>query len=321
MPFLNADRIDYSPNPGGSTQQVQYNNDGTLSGASHVLVDDSDLVLSYSSSPSTPDTDQLKLYPAKLAGRLLPSVKPPVGSNYSLQPFVGQRRIQQLVANGESTTVTQIGTTVSTVGTATAAATASTNIHTMSKRVEVAVTVASTTAVAALRTAALQHFMGTSTVGGYFLVLRYGPSRGVSTATHRSFAGMWGSGSAPTDVNPSTLTDMIGFGYDGTGDTNIQFMHNDASGTAVKVDLGASFPKPTADTTKVYEAIIYCPPGGPDVYYSFTDLGTGAVVTGSVATELPATYTAVRPVIYNSVGGVSSVIGVSLMNLYLESSY
>jgi hypothetical protein len=151
--------------------------------------------------------------------------------------------------------------------------------------------------------------------------MQYGPSRGVATATHRSFCGMWGSASAPTDVDPSTLTDMLGFGYD-DDDANFQFMHNDASGTATKVNLGVSFPKPTVDTTKVYEATIYVPAGGPDVYYQFKDIGTGAkTAVASVAANIPAITTPLRPVLYNSVGGTSSVIGVSLMSLYLQSSY
>lgn len=321
MPFLDSDKIDYSPNPGGSTQQVQYNNDGVMDGASRVTIDDDDLVLAVSATPSAPDEDTIKIYNSSVGGRPLLSIKPEVGSLYNLQPFLGRRRVQRVTANGDGTTVTSDGTTLGTVGTATTAATATTNLHTASKRVELAVTVASTSAVAGFRTAALQHFMGTSTFGGYYLVITYGPSRGVTTATHRSFAGMWGSGSAPTDVDPSTLTDMVGFGYD-DDDVNIQFMHNNASGTATKVNLGASFPKPSADTTKVYEGIIYCPAGGPDIYYQFTDLTTGvSTAVGSVASEIPASTTLVRPVVYNSVGGTNSVIGVSLMNLYLESSY
>lgn len=57
----------------------------------------------------------------------------------------------------------------------------------------------------------------------------------------------------PSDTGePSAYKNIIGMGWDLT-DTNIQFMHNDHLGTATKIDLGPSFPKPTADRSQVYE--------------------------------------------------------------------
>ena len=47
--------------------------------------------------------------------------------------------------------------------------------------------------------------------------------------------------SAPTNVEPSTLTDIIGVCQLSTS-TNMHVIHNDASGTATTIDLGSSYP-------------------------------------------------------------------------------
>ncbi|MDK2775033.1 MAG: hypothetical protein KYX65_08535, partial [Tabrizicola sp.] len=126
---------------------------------------------------------------------------------------------------------------------------------------------------------------------------------------------------APTDVNPSSITSMCGMGYD-NGDANIQFMHNDGSGTATKIDLGAGFPKPNADLTSVYEIALFSPPGTTSVLnYEVTNLVSGAVATGTITTDLPTTSTLLTPYSYMSVGGTSSVIGFATMGIYIESDY
>ena len=47
--------------------------------------------------------------------------------------------------------------------------------------------------------------------------------------------------SAPTNVEPSTLTDIVGVCQLSTS-TNMHVVHNDASGTATTIDLGSSYP-------------------------------------------------------------------------------
>ena len=152
------------------------------------------------------------------------------------------------------------------------------------------------------------------------MVTRWGPATGL-VATHRAFVGMRGSVAAPTDVDPSTLTNICGMGYD-SADANIQFMYNDASGTATKIDLGASFPKPSAARTAVYEIALFAPPGTTQsLTYEITDLTTGAVATGTVTTGIPAASQFLAPYAYMSVGGTSSVVAIALMGLYIETDF
>jgi hypothetical protein len=47
--------------------------------------------------------------------------------------------------------------------------------------------------------------------------------------------------SAPTNVEPSTLTDIVGV-CQLSSSTNMHVVHNDASGTATTIDLGSSYP-------------------------------------------------------------------------------
>jgi hypothetical protein len=130
MPFLSPDRINYTPAPGGTTTEVNYNNDGVLDGANRVLIDDEDLVVALSASPIDAPEDSLKLFCAGVAGKMMLGTKDSLGVEAIAQPFLANHSIQLVKPNGDGTTVTAIGTTLGTVGTVTAAATATTNIHT-----------------------------------------------------------------------------------------------------------------------------------------------------------------------------------------------
>jgi hypothetical protein len=51
------------------------------------------------------------------------------------------------------------------------------------------------------------------------------------------------------------------------------------------------------------------------------DLVSGAGATGTITTDLPGTTTYICPQMHLSVGGTSSVIGVAIMGLYIETDY
>lgn len=276
-----------------------------------------------SSTPAAPPSGQVTVFGRSVAGRAMVASVGPSGLSTSYQPFLGRNAVAFWQAPGNATTVpTAVGAAALTAtGTATAANVATTNIHTQIRRIEYLVTVAATTAVAGWRSAAnMWSVGGTATgVGGFHLVTRFGPATGVTTTTHRLFVGMQSNTSAPTDVEPSTLVNMAGLAYD-AADTNMQIMHNDGTGTATKIDLGASFPVPSADRTKAYELALFSKPGTTqEIVYEVTDLGTGAVATGTISTNLPTTSTYLSPRGWMSVGGTSSVIGIAFISQYLES--
>jgi hypothetical protein len=182
-----------------------------------------------------------------------------------------------------------------------------TNAATARPRVGADVTPATATAVAGWRVGTRQCYVGSGTSGGFVFSGGFVIYDGATNSSHRAFLGLFAAGTAPTDVNPSTIVDMLGVGYD-AADTNVQFFHNDASGTASKIDTGIA--KPTTNNSRGYLVNIDCPPGGP-VTFSIREVVTGATFTATASTNLPAATTFLGGLGYASVGGVSSVIGIA----------
>jgi hypothetical protein len=313
-----------APGAGGSPGQLQFNDAGALAGADKVDVDtDGNLTMDTAyGAVAAPSADKVKIFGRKAGGRGMLAIEGPSGLDTILQPHIGRNKIATWIPAGNSTTITADGAAALTAtGTATAASVAVTNRHTLMRRLEYLVTTAAATAVAGFRSTVAQFLRGSNAGdGGFHYVCRFGPATGVATATNRAFVGMGVSTAAPTDVEPSSIVNILGMGWD-AADTNIQFMHNDASGAATKIDLGASFPKPTADRTKAYELAMFCAPAGTEIFYEVTDLATGDKATGSVTTDIPAATQLLAPRGWMSVGGTSSVIGIALMGLYIETDY
>jgi len=195
---------------------------------------------------------------------------------------------------GVTTAITVIGgAALTATGTLTAGAIASTNRYTQTRRAEYLETVASTSAIAGFRYTATLYLLGNAPdIGGFEYECRWGLATGMSNTTKRMFVGFTSLATAPTDVNPSTLTNFFGVGYDNAVDSNLQFYHN-ASSTTTKIDLGASFPIPTADNTQLYELQMSSEPNSGVVEYFLTNINTGATVSGSVNTNLPSSPVAV----------------------------
>lgn len=223
---------------------------------------------------------------------------------------------------GNSTTVVNLGLSPSFTGTATTQNVATTSFYTMCKRIGYLVTTAATNAVANWRAAPQMWTVGgpREGEGGFTMTLRFGCSTGVATATTRLFAGLRTDGNIGSDVDPSSLANIVAFGWD-NGDTNCQMMHNDASGTATKIDLGSSFARPSVNNTDVFEVTLSAASGTTQsIDYEIKRMNTGATATGTITTDLPSTSTFGSPHIYYSVGGTSSVIGLSIMKVTMESS-
>ncbi len=314
-----------SGSPGGAPGEVQYNNDGSFAGANNVNIELGTLRLPVpGTEPTVPAAGGIKFYSKDIGGRILPCFKGPSGIETSLQPNIGKTSISVWQPAGNSTGITVTGDVALTaVGTATAANWAATSLFTKLKRLDYLVTAAAASAVAGFRHATAKWTVGnnnsTDKAGGFLFICRWGPATGVATTTSRSFVGMGASTVAPTDVEPSSITNIVGMGWD-AADTNVQIMHRGA-GAVSKIDLGANFPVPTTDRTKVYELTMFSPSNTTTqtVSYRVEDLTTGAVATGLITTNLPTTTTALAPRGWMSVGGTSSVIGLTLMRLYIET--
>jgi hypothetical protein len=305
----------------GSDKQVLFNESGVVGGADRVEIEENTLALVVVDSPSNATANRVKLAGRKISERMMPSWIGPDGPRTIFQPFFGRNKIAYAQANGNSTTVSTIGLTLTGTGTASAISVAVTNIYTQTRKVAYRVTVASATAVAGWRSSSLQFFRGNAAgEGGFHIINRMGFHEGITNAQHRAFCGVRGSVAAPTDVNPSTLTHIIGLGYD-SADTNVQLMHNDNLGTATKVDLGADFPKPSADQRDIYEISLFCPPNESWIGWEVENLTTGKTISGIATTDLPVNTQLLAPYAYISVGGVSSVVGCAFVQCYVETDF
>jgi hypothetical protein len=111
---------------------------------------------------------------------------------------------------------------------------------------------------------------------------------------------------------------MFGVGYDST-DTTLQFMHR-GTGAVTKLPL-ATLPVPIVDNTSMYQLVMFVAPNSTSLSFTVTNLTTGATESGTVTTNLPAVNSLLYPRGYCSAGGTSSVIGISLSSLYLETEY
>ena len=237
-----------------------------------------------------------------------------------IKTHVAQNDIVWVMPNANTTVLNVMGVAApAATGTPTLNAIATTNFHTAAKRLDYLVTAAVTTAVAGFTGNVLQWWRGNAAnLGGFYFNCRWGPATGVATTTNRAFVGLIGSVSAPTDVQPSSLLNIMGFGWD-AADVNIQAMTNDGTGAATKTDLGVNFPVPLVDRTTVYDITLFCLPNSTTVTWTIKNMGTGAIATGTFSVDLPANTQLLTYTGWMSVGGTSSVIGISLMGVYIET--
>jgi hypothetical protein len=312
--------------PGGATGEVQWNNAGAFAGAADVEIEGGQLRLPVIAVPAAPAAGGLKMFARNVGGRILPASIGPSGLDSPLQTHIGLNKIAYLSGHNNGTTLTIFGIQVGAgIGGATATAknSTNTNLYTAMRGLEYLITVAAATAIAGYRGSAQQFSIGgpSAEIGGFHFVYRWGPATGVATTTSRAFCGLVGSTTSPTDTEPSARVNQIGMGWD-AADTNIQFMHGDGTGACTKIDLGASFPVPTVDRQEVYEIAMFSPPGTTQsVTYRIRNLRTGAEATGTVTTDIPSTSSLLNHYLHMSVGGTSSVIGVCLFSLYIETDY
>ena len=213
------------------------------------------------------------------------------------------------------------GFQITGTGTVTAPTKSTTNRFQFANRWETLITTPSATAAAGFRTNSTTHGFGNASgMGGFYYNGVTGAATGLSNTNARYFSGFSSYISAPIDANPSSLNNIIGIGYD-SSDGNLQFMHNDGSGTASKIDLGSNFAVTTTDRTNFYRLIMYAESNGSTVYFKVIDMTDGDTYTGSVNTNLPSNTTMFGPYGYTSVGGTSAVTGFALMQLEVFSDF
>lgn len=149
-----------------------------------------------------------------------------------------------------------------------------------------------------------------ASIGGFRWRARAG---GNSTVTNqRAYFGLRGVTTNPTSVEPSSQTNIIGFGYD-SGSTNLFVMHNDGAGAATTIDLGSNFPVAAGE---LYDFELTCAPGGGTVDYSIRRLNTGDTLSGTLSTNLPATSQFLSGALWVATAGTAGIAQLWFVNQF-----
>jgi len=276
------------------------------------------------SDPSAPGSGGLVVYSKAVAGRMMLKQIGPSGLSTALQPFLARNKVGYWNPPGNATTVPGVfGYTAPTVlGTATARTIATTNLFTRMRRLGY---VSSATAgnLAGPYLAVAQVTIGDgSGNGGFYKLCRFGCSDAATVAGARQFVGVSSTTAAPTNVEPSTLTNCIGVGH-GAADTNLKIFYG-GSAAQTPVNLGANFPANTL-STDVYELALFSPPNDNNhVYYEVTRLNTGDVATGTLTgvagTALPASTTLLAyQRAWRCNNATAKAVGLDIMSDYIET--
>ena len=274
------------------------------------------------SVPTAPSAGNLKTFARTIAGGYTaPAFLNATNAVVQLQPAFANKRIGNLFPINNSTP-TIVGLN-SFTGTVSIVVTTTTSMFTRANRF---INASSATAgsLANYYQGTASYTLGSATspaYGGFYFVMRFGIADTV--ASPRSFFGLSSTVGAPTNVEPSTLTNSIGVGQ-GAANTNL-FIYYGGSAAQTPIDLGANFPTGTSNTD-LYELTLFAPPTSNNtVYYQVIRLNTGNVasgtLTGTAGTALPSntTYLAIRN--WRTNNATASIVNFALAGIYMETDY
>ena len=203
-------------------------------------------------------------------------------------------------------------------GTATAAAVSTTSTQTKKTRLKIGVSTPAANGVCGYRS--------TSAFNLINMGWRVGVCFGISdTALNTGARQFYGMTSATTllgissTVTVDSLTNIIGIGSD-AADTNLQIFHNDATGTATKIDLGANFPanRNGSVATDFFVFELYNPFGSSNVYYKVTSLENNVTVEGTITTNIPSDTTPITIQACRTSGASSNACSFDISQLTLN---
>lgn len=178
---------------------------------------------------------------------------------------------------------------------------------------------ATTSQVAGFRQSANTIHRGQYGGGGFDITVRFSLISSVNLGINkRCFVGLNGAtNAAPTDVNPSSKTNIVGIGWDAT-DATIYIFHNDASGTATRVNTSIDIPD--EGINDVFVVTLYSEPGSSSITITADRLHDGgAAYSTTVSTDIPSISTIMYIDGYASAGGTSDSAGIRFINATVKT--
>jgi len=272
---------------------------------------------------AAPAAGTVRVFRKDHGGRQMLAFEGPTGIDATVQPFFGSNKIARWNPAGNVTTVPIIdGFTAAftALGTATARNVAATNFITRLRRFGYV----SSTVIGSLcghYGTVAQWTIGTGTgLGGFHYVCRFVPSDAANVSGARMFVGLRNAVSAPTNVEPSTLTNCIGVAQLSSS-SNLQIVYG-GSAAQTAIDLGASFPANGASTA-AYELELFASPGTQTIGYKVTRLDNGTTasgtLSGTVGTQVPAATTFLAHTAWRTNNATLAACGLDIVQVYIET--
>lgn len=292
-----------SVTPVGADGRLQYNSNGSMAAMSTVSSNDTCLIFTPTSAPSVPSGDAVVYTPTTTP--LLRFATDNI--DRMAQIHLGfTKRWEFRPFGAASTTVGTIGGTSTTSGTAAGILLGAGDEYEGIRRLRYT---SSATAgnVSHVRAPAPYFCIGGANYGGFYASFIFAFSS--MTATGRGFTGMGDFSATPSATTTLANTlNIIGIGQE-AGASNMSLYHNDGSGTATQVDLGASFP---GSSGIAYKLELFAAPGASSVTYRVIRLSNGTTTTGTLSSNLPAGSTMIGPCLFNSNGATASSVGLEV---------
>ena len=223
-------------------------------------------------------------------------------------------------AQHNSTTVLAENIATGTLqGTATAVAVSTTSIQTKKTRLKIGVSTPAASGICGYRSTSAFNIVGM----GWKMAVAFGVSDTAFNSGARQFYGMTATTASlgiSSTVTVESLLNIIGIGSD-AADTNLQVFHNDGTGTATKIDLGANFPANRtsgAAATDFFVFEMYNPFDSMNVYYKVTSLENNVTVDGTITTNLPSDTTPITIQAVRTSGASSNACSFDISQLTLN---
>ena len=286
--------------------------------------------LPYSAAPVTPASGSVALGVRSLAGYEMLAAVNAHGIERVVMPHLARTRYSHITAIQGTNAfaiygVHHLGTrmTTSTQAASGGVTPTRTNYFTNTPRMSL-LTAAPINSLAYIHTnnaIGLVWSMGASGLGGFHFIAQFGSADTVSGA--RRFIGLTANTITPTNVNPATLTNTIGFAQvDGSNNWSVVF---GGSSAQTPIDLGANFPVNTA-STDWYEGVLFSDANdNTQVKYlvnRYTSSGvpvnttSGTITNITPGTTLPATTTYLAETAWVTNNATATAASLHISNIF-----
>lgn len=297
--------------------------------ADHTIDDGGITIPANTGNPASPPADSVTIFCREIASRALPAFVGPSGLDSALQPMLARNKIGYWNPAGNSTTAPAIVgmgplTVVSNAGTGyTARNVATTNILTRMRRLAVVSTNQAGT-MGSVRNPAAQYTVGNgSGLGGFTFIARFATSDANTVSGARAFMGFTSATNAPTNVQPSTLTNCVGLAQLSTDATQWYIVFG-GSAAQTPIALGTALGAPTLNNT-AFDLALFSPHSANGViHYEVQNLGTGVKVSGTltpatVGVQTPASTTLLAERLWRGNNTQDLTVALDIISIYIET--